>query len=116
MFKRNQLLIVAFTFVLLVGTLGIRGLNAKGTTTDDGQRAQEAASVLSEIMGIPEGGIPNDLMNRAEAIAVIPHVVKGAFIVGGEYGKGLVSRKTEKGGWSTPSFIKIGGGSFGFQI
>ncbi len=67
-------------------------------------------------MQIPEGGIPNELMSRAEAIAVIPHVVKGAFGVGGEYGKGLVSHRLGNGQWSTPSFIKIGGGSFGLQL
>jgi lipid-binding SYLF domain-containing protein len=55
-------------------------------------------------------------MSRAEAIAVFPHVVKGAFGVGGEYGKGLVSARMPNGRWSTPAFIKIGGGSFGFQI
>jgi lipid-binding SYLF domain-containing protein len=67
-------------------------------------------------MGIKEGGIPNDLMSHAEAVAVFPHMVKGAFIVGGEYGKGLVSRRLDNGRWSTPSFIKIGGGSFGLQL
>src|SRR5207237_5500223 len=56
------------------------------------------------------------LMSRAEAIAVIPHGVKGAFGVGGEYGKGLVSHRLESGRWSPPSFIKIGGGSFGLQL
>jgi lipid-binding SYLF domain-containing protein len=116
MFKRNQFFIVAFTFILLAGLLGLRPLSAKDTVSDERERAQNAANVLGEIMGIPDGGIPSDLMSRAEAVAVFPHVVKGAFIVGGEYGKGLVSRRMENGRWSTPSFIKIGGGSFGFQI
>jgi lipid-binding SYLF domain-containing protein len=116
MFKRNQFFIMAFTFVLLVGSLGLRALSAKESANEDREQAQKAATVLSEIMGIPEEGIPNDLMSRAEAVAVFPGVVKGAFIVGGEYGKGLVSRRMENGRWSTPSFIKIGGGSVGFQI
>jgi len=67
-------------------------------------------------MQIPEGGIPDELMQRAEAVAVIPHMVKGAFGLGGEYGKGLVSERLSNGKWSAPSFIKIGGGNFGFQL
>jgi lipid-binding SYLF domain-containing protein len=116
MFKRNQYLVMAFTFLLLIGSLGVRTVNAKETANDERERAQKAATVLSEIMGIKEGGIPNDLMSHAEAIAVFPHMVKGGFIVGGEYGKGLVSDRMSNGQWSTPAFIKIGGGSFGLQI
>ena len=116
MFKRNQFYLMAFTVFLMASLLGPRPLRAKNTASDEQERVQKAASVLAEIMGIPEDGIPNDLMNRAEAVAVFPGVVKGAFIVGGEYGKGLVSRRMENGRWSTPSFIKIGGGSYGLQI
>jgi lipid-binding SYLF domain-containing protein len=55
-------------------------------------------------------------MERATAVAVIPHVVKGAFGIGGQYGKGLVSHRVANGRWSTPAFVDIGGGSIGFQI
>src|SRR5213594_877326 len=113
MLRRNRLFIMAFAIVLMPGLLGV--LSAKGTD-EYRDRAENAGTVLSEIMQIPEGGIPNELMSRAEAIAVIPHVVKGAFGVGGEYGKGLVSHRLESGRWSPPSFIKIGGGSFGLQL
>jgi len=116
MCKRNQLSIMVFTFILLIGSLGVRALSAKETANDEQERAQKAATVLAEVMQIPEGGIPNDLMSRAEAVAVFPHVVKGAFGIGGEYGKGLVSHRMENGRWSTPSFVKIGGGSFGLQL
>jgi len=116
MFKRNQFAMIAFIFLLLVGWLGVPSLSAKEKASDESERAQKAAEVLSEIMQIPEQGIPNDLLDRAEAIAVFPHVVKGAFGIGGEYGKGLVSRRMENGRWSAPSFLKIGGGSFGFQL
>lgn len=116
MCKRNQLSIMVFTFILLVGSLGVRVLSAKETANDEQERAQKAATVLAEVMQIPEDGIPNDLMSRAEAIAVFPHVVKGAFGIGGEYGKGLVSHRMESGRWSTPSFVKIGGGSVGLQL
>jgi len=85
-------------------------------TQEEADRARNAAEVLTEIMNIPEEGIPNELMERAQAIAVIPHMVKGAFGFGGRYGKGLVSQRLSNGHWSAPSFIEIGGGSFGFQI
>jgi len=79
-------------------------------------RAAEAANVLTEIMNIPENAVPDELMARAHGIAVIPHVVKGAFGIGGQWGKGLMSQRSENGSWSTPAFIEIGGGSFGLQI
>jgi len=116
MLRRNRFFIMAFAIVVLPSLLGFRVLSAKDTASDQRERARNAADVLSEIMQIPEGGIPNELMSRAEAIAVIPHVMKGAFGVGGEYGKGLVSHRLDNGHWSTPSYIKIGGGSFGLQL
>jgi lipid-binding SYLF domain-containing protein len=82
----------------------------------EAERASDAVNVLSEIMGIPENSIPEDLMARAHGIAVIPHVVKGAFGIGGQWGKGLMSQRREDGSWSAPSYIEIGGGSFGLQI
>ena len=82
----------------------------------EAERAADAVSVLTEIMNIPENSIPEDLMARAHGIAVIPYVVKGAFGVGGQWGKGLMSQRREDGSWSAPSFIEIGGGSFGLQI
>jgi lipid-binding SYLF domain-containing protein len=80
------------------------------------ERAQNAAAVLQETMGISEKGIPQDLLSGAKAIAVFPHVIKGAFIVGGRYGKGLVSQRMPNGHWSTPAYVEIGGGSVGLQI
>ena len=82
----------------------------------EAERAADAVNVLSEVMGIPENSIPQDLMARAHGIAVIPHVVKGAFVFGGQWGKGLMSQRHEDGSWSAPAYIEIGGGSFGLQI
>jgi lipid-binding SYLF domain-containing protein len=87
--------------------------NKQSTEAD---RAAEAANVLSEIMNIPENSVPEELMVRAHGIAVIPHVVKGAFGIGGQWGKGLMSQRHEDGTWSPPAYIEIGGGSFGLQI
>jgi lipid-binding SYLF domain-containing protein len=83
---------------------------------DYAERAEKSGEVLSEIMRIPEGGIPDDLMSRATAIAVIPHVIKGAFGIGGRYGKGLIAHRGTDGRWSAPAFVEIGGGSFGLQL
>lgn len=82
----------------------------------EAERVAEAATVLTEIMSIPENSIPEELMARAHGIAVIPHVVKGAFGIGGQWGKGLMSQRREDGSWSQPAYIEIGGGSFGLQI
>ena len=84
--------------------------------SDQAERAKEAATVLTEMMNIPENAIPDELMAHAHGIAVIPHVVKGAFGLGGQWGKGLMSQRHEDGTWSTPAFVEIGGGSFGLQI
>lgn len=84
--------------------------------SDQAERAAEATKVLTEVMNVPETSIPDDLMARAHGIAVIPHVVKGAFGLGGQWGKGLMSQRREDGSWSTPAFVEVGGGSFGLQI
>ncbi|MCP9496063.1 MAG: YSC84-related protein [Pyrinomonadaceae bacterium MAG19_C2-C3] len=80
-----------------------------------GGEAREAAEVLREIMNVPEKAIPAELLERAEAIAVFPNVVKAAFIIGGRGGDGVISRRTPSG-WTAPAFFNIGGGSFGAQI
>src|SRR5690606_7398522 len=79
------------------------------------QRAAHAARVLGEIMRIPETSVPEKMFSEAYAIAVIPDVVKAGLFVGGRGGKGLISVRSPDGTWSNPSFIKLGGGSFGFQ-
>jgi lipid-binding SYLF domain-containing protein len=84
--------------------------------TKDAQRhASAAAKVFNEIMGVREQMIPRELLDKAEAIAVFPGVVKAAFIVGGRGGQGVISRRVP-GGWSAPAFFNLGGGSVGLQI
>src|SRR6202161_4603324 len=78
-------------------------------------RAQAAADVLNEIQGAPDKGIPQEVLGSAECVAVVPSMLKGGFIVGAKYGRGLASCRTEKG-WSAPAFFVVTGGSFGFQI
>lgn len=78
-------------------------------------RLESAKMVLTEIMATPDQAIPNTLMREAACVAVFPGVVKGAFVFGGEYGQGVVTCRTNHG-WSAPAFIRIAGGSFGFQL
>lgn len=78
-------------------------------------RAQAAAQVLNEIQSAPDSGIPEDLLGHSQCVAVVPSMLKGGFIVGAKYGRGLASCRTAKG-WSAPAFFMITGGSFGFQI
>ena len=78
-------------------------------------RVQAAADVLNEIESAPDSGIPEEILSRAECVAVVPSMLKGGFIVGAKYGRGLASCRTPKG-WSAPAFFTVTGGSFGFQI
>jgi lipid-binding SYLF domain-containing protein len=78
-------------------------------------RVQAAADVLNEIQSAPDSGIPEDILGHAQCVAVVPSMLKGGFIVGAKYGRGLASCRTPKG-WSAPAFFLLEGGSFGFQI
>ncbi len=81
------------------------------------QLAARAAKILDEIMETPDQNIPFDLLNRAECVAVLPATLKAGFIVGANYGYGLVScRQKESGHWGAPAFFTLAGGSLGFQI
>ena len=79
------------------------------------QRVQSAATVLDEIQAAPDKGIPEEVLGSAECVAVIPTLLKGGFVFGARYGRGVASCRTPKG-WSAPAFFTIGGGSFGLQI
>jgi lipid-binding SYLF domain-containing protein len=84
---------------------------------DVARRLEESATVLSEVMSVPDKAIPNDLLEKAHCIVIVPGLKKGAFIVGGKYGKGFIScRRQGHSGWSAPAAVRVEGGSFGFQI
>ena len=78
-------------------------------------RVEAAGTILDEIQGAPDKGIPEEVLGSAECVAVVPSLLNGGFVFGGRYGKGVASCRTEKG-WSAPAFFTIGGGSFGLQI
>lgn len=79
------------------------------------KRLDHAGNVLSEIMGAPDKGIPQEVMEHAKCVAVVPHMVKGGFVIGAENGRGVATCRTANG-WSAPAFFAITGGSWGLQI
>ena len=78
-------------------------------------RLLDATSILEEAQAMPDQWAPEQLLRRAQGIAVLPHVIKGALIIGGRGGKGVLVVRDAQGHWSNPAFISLGGGSFGFQ-
>ena len=82
--------------------------------TDLQERVDAAKIVLDEIQHTPDNAIPSNILKQATCVAVIPSLKKGAFLVGAEYGRGVVTCRTGHG-WSAPVFILLAGGSFGFQ-
>src|SRR5579872_5359564 len=100
---------------LLIAALAITPLLAKDN--EPSKRLNEAATVFSEVMGAPDKGIPQELLEHAYCIVIVPDLKTGAFIVGGKYGKGYLSCRSKVGpGWSAPGTVRIEGGSVGFQI
>src|SRR5271168_3097984 len=108
-------------FIALSIALAVAALPITTKARDDekeADRIQNAGRVVKEIMDIPDD-IPQDLVDKAECIIVFPSVVKAAFIVGGSYGRGVVTCRTGEhysGPWSAPTMMALEGGSFGFQI
>jgi lipid-binding SYLF domain-containing protein len=82
---------------------------------DEIGQSDKAARVFREIMDTPDKGIPKDLLEKAECIAVFPSVLKAGFIVGGRGGRGVASCRTVRG-WSAPAYFNLGGASIGLQI
>ena len=85
----------------------------------EADRLQESYSVMKAVIGMPDKGIPRDLLNKAECVVVFPSVKKAAFVVGGSYGRGVMTCRSGadfRGRWSAPAFFAIEGGSFGLQI
>jgi len=79
------------------------------------ERLQHAGAVLHEVMAAPDKGIPDEVLEHAQCIAVVPHLVKGGFVFGAEGGRGVATCRTSDG-WSAPAFFAITGGSWGLQI
>jgi len=103
---------IMFVFAMMsLGTLCWAG-SAREDATD---RLENATNVVHAIMNAPDSGIPEEVLEHAKCIAVVPHMVKGGFVFGGKGGKGVATCRTANG-WSAPAFITISGGSWGLQI
>lgn len=117
-FRRSSMrtLTIGLTICLaaVAATAQKRGA-ASPRAKDAARHARAAAKVFNEIMRVPDNAIPRELLQKAEAVAVFPGILKAAFIVGGRKGQGVISRRTPKG-WSAPAFYNVGGGSIGPQI
>ena len=111
--KRNITRLAGASLLLALGVVSVPAQNSR--THDAGRHANDAAEVFTRIMNVKEKAIPKQFLDKAEAIAVFPSVVKVAFGIGGKGGQGVISRRV-KGGWSQPVFFNIGGASFGAQI
>jgi SH3 domain-containing YSC84-like protein 1 len=91
-------------------------LHGQGKSKTD-ERLADSASLFSEIMGTPDRSIPQDLLDRSHCVVLVPDLKKGAFVIGGKYGRGFAVCRNPSGvGWGPPAAIRIEGGSIGFQI
>ena len=127
MFRMNRFAwVTAFLFIVWSSTVFLardtRKIDVNKTLTipavaiDEADRAHDAAEILTKHYKLETGVIPKGLLRDASAIVVIPNYVKGAFGIGGSYGKGLFAGRDEHGCWLPPSYVRLTGGSFGFQI
>jgi lipid-binding SYLF domain-containing protein len=106
----RKYILIAFSVVFVISSF---------TQEKEDDRLKESYTMLKEILGTPDKGIPRDLLDKAECIVVYPSVKKAAFIVGASYGRGVItcrSGKDFRGPWSAPAMFALEGGSFGLQI
>jgi len=103
--------------VLLGVTALLASPAAARADNDEEKRVTESMAVLETLVRAPDQGIPEHILTRAEAIVVIPSLVKGGFIVGAQHGRGIMSvRNRDTNTWSAPGFVALTGGSIGWQI
>lgn len=88
---------------------------AASSRADLNDRLEKARLVIDQLSQTPDRGVPNSIIKQAVCVAVVPSLKKAAFVVGGQYGQGVATCRTGHG-WSAPVFIRMAGGSFGFQI
>jgi SH3 domain-containing YSC84-like protein 1 len=104
------------SFATILSLVALLGSMAFATAKEDSvERLQNAGKVLREIMDAPDKGIPEEVLDDAKCIVVVPNLIKAGFIIGGKHGRGVASCRTATG-WSAPAFVSVGGGSGGLQI
>jgi SH3 domain-containing YSC84-like protein 1 len=105
-----------FLYLMLLSAVGLGGGLAWADARQDSiDRLKMSTEVLKSIMEAPDKGIPEEVLEDAKCVMVVPHLVKGGFIFGGKHGRGIATCRTSSG-WSAPAFISVGGGSWGLQI
>src|SRR5664279_6650259 len=105
-----------WVFLTLACTMVCAPLLAADAKTKTAERLDDSASLFSEIMGTPDRSIPQDLLEKAHCIVLVPDLKKAAFVAGGKYGRGFALCRAAAGaGWGPPAAIRIEGGSIGFQ-
>jgi len=110
----NHVASQAAVLLMLGGTVLFGATPTNNAVT---HRLDDATTIFSEIMSAPDKGIPRDLLDKAHCAVIVPGLKKGAFVFGGEYGKGFVMCRGKHGkGWTAPAAVRVEGGSFGFQI
>jgi lipid-binding SYLF domain-containing protein len=101
--------------LMLLATLSLTSYVWAADSHEVDERLQHAGEVLNQIMAAPDQGIPEEVMDHAKCIAVVPHMIKGGFVFGAEGGRGVASCRINHR-WSAPAFFAITGGSWGLQI
>lgn len=113
--QRNIARMFGLGLVLGLAAVGASAQSNSKRTNDAARHSREAARVFTQIMAVPDKGVPRELLDKAEAVMVFPGTLKAAFGIGGRRGQGVISRRIA-GGWSEPAFFNLTGGSLGFQI
>jgi len=116
---KRKIISVCSCLAIVLGLLALAPRPCPAEKTSFGpetQRIENAINVLNELVGLPAEGIPARIFQKSSGIAVIPGVIKAAYGLGGQYGKGIIVLRNEKNEWSNPVFISLYGGSIGWQI
>ena len=113
--KRTLFVFIAGFSLIAVSAMGAVA-DRKSSRTSELEKVNEAIGVIEEMVRIPEEGIPESLLSEAHGIAIIPNVIKAAWVIGGRFGKGVLLIRGDNGRWGNPCFIRVAGGSVGWQI
>jgi len=108
---KKTISMVLMSMLGMVGTYAFAGSDREETV----DRLHNSVEVLQSIMATPDKGIPEEVLSGAKCMVIVPHLIKGGFIIGGKHGRGVASCRTAEG-WSAPAFVSVGGGSWGLQI
>ena len=108
---KKTISVVLMSFMGLAGSYAFAGSGRE----DSVARLNSSVEVLQAIMATPDKGIPEEVLNGAKCILIVPNLIKGGFIIGGKHGRGVATCRTGNG-WSAPAFVSVGGGSWGLQI